>query len=310
MLFSHTSGLDEDENINRQDVYLPRGKAIGSVWAGMCVKEMLRTKRFVRGSYLGIKEAMKRFPCRPVHVLYAGTGPFAALAMPLTTVFTSGEVGFTMLEINPQSIKSVNNVIQAFEAEKYVKRIIKCDAGEYNAEEIKPIHMIITETMQNALQKEPQVGITLNLVPQMEPEGVLIPQSIRIDAALMNYKKFNERMLRPELPEQDYCRVIDTVFEVSKDTAAYPGAAEGRKAGHYKFDAKNISIPGALAEEYRHLCLLTTIRVYGEEVLTGQQCSLTMPKRILSFEERINDNNNVSLRYVLSNNPGFECSIL
>ena len=309
-LFSQASGLDADESNNREAVYLPSGKAIGPAWAAMCVKEILRTKRFVRGAYLGIKAALERFPCRPVHVLYAGTGPFATLAMPLTTVFSSSEVSFTMLEINPQSIESAGRVIKAFHAENYVREIIKCDAAEYDAGAIRPIHAIISETMQNALQKEPQVGITLNLLPHMEPEGIMIPQSIRIDAALVNYRKYNERMLSPEIPEENYYHIIGTIFELDRDIAASRNMDDTDADGNYTFKAREIIAPEDIQKEYRHLCLFTTIRVFGEEVLTNWQCSLTIPKTIMSFQDETIGVHKLRFRYVLSNTPGFECTVL
>ena len=309
LLFSQASGLDADEGKNRENVYLPSGKAIGPAWAAMCVREILRTKRFVRGAYLGIKAALERFPCRPIHVLYAGTGPFATLATPLTTVFSSSEVCFTMLEINPQSIESARRVIKAFHAEKYVREIIECDAAEYDAGAIRPIHVIISETMQNALQKEPQVGITLNLLPQMEPEGIMIPQNIRIDAALVNYGKYNERMLKPEIPDEDYYHIIDTIFELDRDIAACRDT-DDTDDGNYTFKAREIIAPEDIQKEYRHLCLFTTIRVFGEEVLTNWQCSLTIPKTIMSFQDKNMGVHKLRFRYVLSKTPGFECTIL
>ena len=176
-LFLSASGLEVDDTENRDDVYLSKGKAIGSTWAAMCVKEIMRTKCFLRGLYAGIKAAQKRFPNTCIHVLYAGTGPFATLAMPMTTVFTSDEITFTFLEINPISIQHLKRNINAFDALDYINDIIQCDATTYQANNIMPIHIVLTETMQNALQKEPQVSIAMNLVPQMVAGGFLINES-------------------------------------------------------------------------------------------------------------------------------------
>lgn len=78
-------------------------------------------------------------------------------------IFYSSEVGFTLLEINSHSIENLRKVIKAFNAQEYVENIVQCDATEYKVDKDKPIHMIVTETMQRALKKEPQVAITLNL---------------------------------------------------------------------------------------------------------------------------------------------------
>ena len=50
------------ESGHRQPLLLPDGKGIGPYWAAMCVNDMLRTRKFVRGLYFAIKEAQKIFP--------------------------------------------------------------------------------------------------------------------------------------------------------------------------------------------------------------------------------------------------------
>lgn len=123
------SGLDPDETISREDIYLPEGKALGPIWAARCVKEFMRTKRFLSGIFKAVKEAQKRFPGTQLHILYAGTGPFATLILPLTTAFSSREICFTLLEINPHSIECLRRTLKAFEIEDYVNDIVCCDAA-------------------------------------------------------------------------------------------------------------------------------------------------------------------------------------
>lgn len=153
------SGLEPDREANRTDLHLNRGKAIGPSWAAFCVREILRTKRFVRGLHEGIRAAQNRFPGQTIQVLYAGTGPFATLALPLTTIFSSAEVNFTLLEINPESLKSLPRVLAAFGAERHVRAISGADATVYQADRNQPLHLVVTETMQNALKKGPQVPV-------------------------------------------------------------------------------------------------------------------------------------------------------
>lgn len=218
-LLVSVSGLQENDENSRKDYYLPKGKAIGTFWAGMCIKEFMRTKKFVWGVFLGIKRAKEKFPNRKIHILYAGTGPFATLIVPLTTVFTSREVECTLLEINPDSIENLRKIIKDFEIEEYINDIVQCDATEYKVDKDKPIHMVITETMQRALKKEPQVAITLNLVPQMEESGILIPQNISIEEGLLDPKRDMERMMGIEGADKDYCYILKKIFELNSDTA-------------------------------------------------------------------------------------------
>lgn len=308
-LFLAVSGLEIDDEHHREHLYLSQGKAIGPVWAAMCVREILRTKRFLRGFYLGIKAALARFSNRPLHILYAGTGPFATLAIPLTTVFTSEEVHFTFLEINPLSIQSLEKVITAFQVERYLYEVVKCDATKYQADPSNPIQMIVTETMQNALQKEPQVAITMNLAPQMQSGGILIPQNITIDAVLLSPRKNLERMTDLNGFEQDYFHKIGKVFELNKDTPRLSSKASLFPSGTFSFPKVELEIPRGLAPDYKQLCLFTTIRVFEEERLTNGQCSLTLPKQVMILEQEKRPVERVSFQYIPNENPGFEWEI-
>ncbi|HEX3044897.1 MAG TPA: phytanoyl-CoA dioxygenase [Bacillota bacterium] len=308
-LFSDIAGLDLGSLQHREDIHLPSGKAIGPVWAALCIQELLRTKRFLRGAYLGIKSALARFPVRPIHILYAGTGPFATLAIPLTTVFTPAEVKFTFLEVNPESIGYLGKIIAAFQAEEYVQEVIQCDAATYRVNPKDPIQMVITETMQNALQKEPQVAITLNLASQMAPGGILIPQNIRIDAALLSPQKDRERMTGTGAVTDCY-RVLKTIFELNKNTQA-PNVQES-----FSFPEVAVEIPPDLASEYPQMTLFTTIQVFEEEQLKPWECSLTLPKMIMRMDSAVNQGvgqnplMRLSFQYRMNETPGFNWRLL
>ncbi|MCK4258004.1 MAG: hypothetical protein KAX49_03450 [Halanaerobiales bacterium] len=303
-LFINISDFKSDDDQNREDIYVSKGKAIAPKWAAMCIKEMLRTKRFIRGFYLGIRSVLKKFPNRPIHILYAGTGPFATLAIPLTTFFTSDEINFTFLEINQNSIKQLKKIIKAFEVGDYVQQIVQCDAVNYKVDQ--PIQMIITETMQNALQKEPHVGITLNLVPQLDPEGILIPQNIKIEAALLDPKRNMDRMMGLNNDSEICYFLLKNIFELNKDVVEKYSINE---EGLYNFSNVEIDIPKELTEEYKELSLLTTIQIFEEEVLTHWQCSLNLPQKILDFDLIKESVNRVSFQYQMSEKPGFKFEI-
>jgi predicted RNA methylase len=298
-LFLSVSGLKEEDESCRKDYYLPKGKAIGTVWAAMCIKELLRTKRFIRGVFLGIKRCQEKFSHKPIHILYAGTGPFATLLMPLTTVFTSKEVKFTLLEINPDSIEILRKVIKNFEVEDYIYNIVQCDATEYKTEKDKPIHMVVTETMQNALKNEPQVAITLNLVSQMEEGGILIPQNITVEVALLDLKRDMERMMGVEGAEEDHCYHLNKIFELNKNSVAI------KKKEEYFFPEVEVEFPKDVEERYKRLSLLTDIQVFEDEKLTYKQCSLNLPHKVMDIDWGNNNIKKVGFQYVINENPGF-----
>ncbi|ADK16084.1 hypothetical protein WX45_03670 [Clostridium ljungdahlii DSM 13528] len=302
-LFVTVSGLEEDDKACREDYYLPKGKAIGTVWAGMCIKEFMRTKKFVRGVFLGMKCAKEKFPNRKINILYAGTGPFATLMLPLTTIFSSSEVGFTLLEINLRSVENLKKVIKTFKVEEYVEKIVQCDAAEYKVDRDKPIHMIVTETMQRALQKEPQVAITLNLVPQMEPDGILIPENVVIQAGLLDTKRDMDRMMGVEGADKDYCYHLNEIFQLNKSTARM------EMQGKYFFEEVEVEIPSDADKRYKNLNLFTNIQVFEEERLSYLQCSLTLPLKIMNIGNGDNVKK-VNFQYVINEIPGFRHKLI
>lgn len=305
-LFTEASGLNPDDELNRKDIYLESGKAIGTSWAAMCVKEMLRTKYFIRGLYKGVLAARHKFPDTKIHILYAGTGPFATLAIPLTTLFTSEEVQFTLLEINPNSIELLKNTLKAFNAESYVQQIVQCDATTYIADKSKPIHIILTETMQNALQKEPHVSITMNLVPQLHPDGILIPENIRIDAALINPAENSKRMTDPDWKGGRYYKRLNTIFELNKYTFANNPVHKIPGTDTYAFDEVEVELPKGIDPGYKELSLLTSIKVFDDVELKNYQCSLNLPKKLMYIDQKALPSNRMSFQYVINSIPGFQ----
>lgn len=75
----------------RNDVHSSGGIAIGTEWAARCIDDMLRTKRFVKGLAEAIDDQLSRGK-KPVELLYAGSGPFATLALPLLTIYAPEEL--------------------------------------------------------------------------------------------------------------------------------------------------------------------------------------------------------------------------
>ena len=79
----------------RNDVYGETGMALGTLWAALCVDDMIRTKMFVKGLIEAVEDIMKKKE-GPVHILYAGTGPFATLILPTLASYTSDQVQCTL----------------------------------------------------------------------------------------------------------------------------------------------------------------------------------------------------------------------
>lgn len=107
LIFEEVSEINfEDPSIDK-DLFLKTGKAIAPKWAGMCIQDMMRTKMFIKGVFKAIKIIQNNKKDKPVTLLYAGTGPYATLIIPLTTLFKPSELQLVLLEVNPISLQSL-----------------------------------------------------------------------------------------------------------------------------------------------------------------------------------------------------------
>ncbi len=187
-LCSELAGLEDCtvDPLDTTPTLLAAGLAIGPLGAARCTLDYARTAGFLRGVQRAVQVARKRFPAQPVEILYAGCGPFAPLAVPLMTQFSPDAVQFTLLDIHQRSLDAARQLVSTFGFDAWVREYIEADATAYQHPVSRPLHIVITETMQRALTKEPQVAVTLNLAPQLSPGGLFIPESITVEACLYN----------------------------------------------------------------------------------------------------------------------------
>ncbi len=298
--FEEISQLDVNALKHNDAIYLSSGKAIGPYWAGRCVTEFMRTRQFLRGIYNGIQDLQKRFPNEIIHILYAGTGPFGTLIMPLTTLFKPSEIQITCLEINPESITCLHRVIAALHVEDYIRDIVHCDATKYKNTTDQAIHMVITETMLNGLQNEPQVAITRNLVPQMLPNGILIPQNISVTLNLVDKKAETDRLFAGNTNHVPFFKEIISLIELNKETCTNPDL--------YRHIEVNLTAPAE--PRFNRVSLFTTIQVYEEHIIGHNACSLTLPIDLKALTQTTLLENKLIFNYEFSDCPKFEYKLI
>ena len=315
-LCSSVTGIDAGSNRpgDSGGTWLPSGQAVSPEDAAACLLDHGRTSKFLRGAHAAVLEARKRFPGATVEILYAGCGPFAPLAVPLASRFGPDEIRFTLLDAHERSLEAARRVFRAFGLAAYVRDYVRCDAASYRHGARRPLHVVVTETMQAALEKEPQAAITMNLAPQITPGGFFIPEKVTVDACLCDLTK--EFPLdtagagvaqSPPGARKGGGRIpLGRVLELTAEGCRGP-SADGRVGGRgvpARPGVATLDVP-ADAGGGLHLMLLTAVTVFDSIALGDYQSGLTCPKVLFELG-RVRGGARIELAYRAGGEPGFE----
>ncbi len=300
-LMLQVSGLEPDSGSMQRDIRLPQGKALASVWAAHCILDYRRTRVFLRGLLGAIQAARLRFPGTQIHVLYAGCGPFASLALPLIPLLEEGTVAFTLLEINPQSFDYLQETVKNLGLSRWIRNMVLADATEYHVDPTQPVHVLLGEMMQAGLRQEPQVAAMLNLAPQLVTGGLMVPQCIKVQAGLLHPVRNQARMLSTELPVEPAYQLLEPAFELSVATVA--------TQGHTVFSELEVNLPANRDPGFRQLALFTRIQVFGNECLDVWDSALTQPVHLSTLVPE-SPVRKIGLHYVPGDQPEFSWRVI
>ena len=293
-LFNQITGVSIYHLNEDKDILLPSGKAISTAAAAHCLLEMKRTAVFLRGINDAIVQALEKNKAKAIRILYAGTGPYGTLVLPLLTLYKPAQLVVDWLDINPQSLTALQKIIDAFKLQSYVGEVYCADATTFTVS--KPYDIVISETMLACLKAEPQVAIMQNLIPQLQPDAIFIPEEISIDAALTNPRMEQERLLYFEGERPPFRRIeLGNIFTVNRCNL------ETKKM------QRSIIIPDK-TEEFPVLKVFTTVKVFGNEFLSENDSSITLPKQFYDF--RREKGREVNFKYVQGEKPHIESSLL
>lgn len=306
-LLLNITDLDIEHFENCDPIRLPSGKAIGPKWAGACIDDIMRTKNFVSGVYEAVLKVRSERKDKPVHILYAGTGPFATLVLPLITVFGPDEVQFEFLEINPISKDSAESVFSFFEATGYIRESHLCDAAAIQLSEPDVFDILVTECLQLALRNEPQVTIVYNLLTQLRPDVLLIPEQISLHPTLIHSSQFElhrdssyaTQVVKPG-------KLLDSVFTLNKDSVHAYKNRSGLK--YLQFPPVVATLTEDDINHYKRLALATEITIFEDIKLGLNQSGLTLPYMISQLDIDPVPKG-LKAQYVLGDSPGLNLEL-
>lgn len=252
------------------------GTRVNPYMAAYCFLDYLRSYKFALGIRYAVDDLLKARPQAPVRILYAGTGPYAALVLPLTTVFSADQINITLIDIHQSSLDAVKKLVAGFGLQAYFSDYIKTDATCFEPPANQQYDLIISETMDKSLRKEPQVTIFNHLQKFLAPGGELIPQEIRVDLYQSDWGKEKQAGYEYYLDETTriynagHRKQIANLISVNKDTVPY----FKRTIAEPRVFLKTVG-PDQFDLRYDALILLTEVQVYKNITLVEDESILT-----------------------------------
>lgn len=253
--------LHPESFLDTEASHTPFGKAVSLTTAAQCAEDPERGRVFIQGIYQAIQDRLKAHPGQIVNILYAGTGPFAWLLLPLLPLFSASQIQVTLLDIHQASLDKVTKLIEHFDLADRVVESVCADATLWQPNTVVKFDVILSETMKHLLQQEPQVQIFTHLQAYLADDGVLIPQNIELDAWL-------ECRTVQDFVETHY---LGPLFALNLQTARLLAS------GDRSFLDGTLLLPDFNPSTVT-LKFTTSIQVYGESKLSENQSQLTLPR--------------------------------
>lgn len=288
-LLSHLASFEPEGMTG--GVTLTSGLALEPASAASCLLDARRTAVFLRGVAAALQAAERTFEDERIEVVYAGTGPFATLMTPLLGRLSADRFHVTLIDIHEESIAALQRLVDRLGLPMSLLDVVCADATVYRHP--GSIHVAVSETMQQALTREPFVAIVGNLRPQLHRAGFLVPERVTVSATAIDAEQ--ERTRWAGRTDASCHAHIANVLEVSRR------ASTGTRRTH------RLTAPPLPADREQWLALLTTIRVFENHALETYASGLTTPK-ILWAGSPVHTGEEIELAYTLDASPDFTVS--
>ena len=263
---------DYSEGLNKENhTDTPHGKACSSDVAAMCTIEFMRNYRFQVGILKAIQNKISS--SGPVELLYAGSGPFGSLVVPLLLFLQPNQIQVTIIDIHQESLDRLKRLVNVLKLSNFITDYHLADATDWQPDNGKTFDIIVSETMKAMLEQEPQVAVFVNLEKFLKLNGTLIPEKISIKAWLVDSStEYNQTLGRENTSPVIPPICIANMFSLDRSTvkAIRENGAERTSKGKF-----------TLPEDIKKFNLIqysTDIQVYDNVVLGKKECSLTCPK--------------------------------
>lgn len=266
--FYQASGMPAFKEGMQYNAAVPtaNGMALSMNHAAQCFIDYKRTLNFVRGIVQAIHDKQQELPNEQIRIFYAGCGPYAPFLTLIAPLFNPDEIHFTLLEINPDSMKQADKLISLLELDAYVGERYVRDAIRFEVPDADSYHILISETLDALLYRESYVPIVRNLLGQFPDNTTLIPENVQIEMNL--FKILNEE--KEEVEEHS----AGIVFDVRKALASY------QKGDKLPDQFPSFDYTFAKEKEYDYLLIDTHVHIYKDYKLKRGESSLTLPFKI------------------------------
>jgi len=294
-ILSDISGVDVDttEDIAAGETKTSLGLAVSPVIAAKCLQDIARTRCFIQGIKQAIDDKLSENK-GTVEVLYAGTGPYGLLLLPLLLVYKNSPLSITLMDIHQTSIEAVNHIVETFELTSLINSIELTDATQWHPEKDVAFDIIISETMKNALKKEPQIFIFAHLQQFLKPDGILIPEKVTLSAWLTHTGNETRKQMGESV---DFSPIkISDFYQLNKKTAA-----QLNQQGIVNLNSE-WQLP-SFSKKHRDLKFCTDIQVYQQHQLTEFQSDLTSNENF--FDCKLQSNKRIKFEYKMKPEPHF-----
>jgi len=292
------------------DTHLPSGMAINPQSAAQCVSDYHRTIGFIRAIYAGVEQLLnKQTSAVCLNLLYAGCGPYATLMLAVIAKFQNSNIHFHLLDIHQTALDSAQILLDHFYIPDEIYSFYCEDACEF-VPNIK-FDLIVAETMQKALEQEPQFQLTANLSQYVAPNGFFIPQSINLQLSLIFWKqeldeskRNKSKLLKTDTQQFERINIGEAV-SLSKDSAQGWLAKKVEASINPYLDFGKFNTPAFNKQNNYDFAILTHIQLFETHYLEEYDSDLTLPTKLHDVSPA-KSNAQYHLKYELGSYPRFE----